>query len=93
MQRNAERIKVTRAELTAELRKRGFEVPDSHTNFVLARLPGEDLGPLQQDLKQRGVLVRHFKSPDLVDALRVTVGTAEEIARFLTALDEARKGR
>ncbi len=51
MQQNAERIKATRSSLTAELRKRGFEVPDSHTNFVLARLPGKDLRPLQQNLK------------------------------------------
>ncbi len=63
MQRNADRIKATRASLTTELRERGFEVPDSHTNFVLARLSGKDLGPLQQELKSSGVLVRHFKSP------------------------------
>jgi histidinol-phosphate aminotransferase len=90
MQRNADRIKATRASLTAELRERGFEVPDSHTNFVLARLPGKDLGPLQQELKSLGVLVRHFKSPDLVDALRITVGSTEEVARLLAALDRAR---
>jgi histidinol-phosphate aminotransferase len=64
----------------------GFEVPPSQANFVLARRPGEDLGPLYEGLKRRGVLVRHFPIAALRDSLRITVGTDEEIGVLLRVL-------
>jgi histidinol-phosphate aminotransferase len=66
----------------------GFEVPPSHANFVLARRPGQDLGPVYEGLKRRGVLVRHFPTPELRDALRITVGTDDEIAVLLRVLGQ-----
>ena len=66
----------------------GFEVPPSQANFVLARKPGEDLGPLYEGLKRRGVLVRYFPTPDLRDALRITVGTDDEISVLLRVLEQ-----
>jgi histidinol-phosphate aminotransferase len=90
MQQNAERVCATRAELSRELEQRGFSLLPSQANFVLARLPGRDLGPLQRNLKAEGVLVRHFAMPGLEDALRITVGTREEIAALLTALDHCK---
>jgi histidinol-phosphate aminotransferase len=86
MQENAARVRTTRAILAAGLRRAGFDVLPSETNFVLARRPGEDLGPLQQSLKQKGVLVRYFDTPSLRDAIRVTVGTPEEVQALLDAL-------
>jgi histidinol-phosphate aminotransferase len=86
MQESAARVRSTRAVLAAGLQRAGFEVPPSETNFVLARRPGENLGPLQQSLKEEGVLVRYFDTPALHDALRVTVGTPEEVQTLLDAL-------
>jgi histidinol-phosphate aminotransferase len=86
MEANIRRIRRTREELTEKLLEMGFEVPPSHANFVLARRPGEDLGPLYEGLKRRGVLVRHFPIVALRDSLRITVGTDEEIGVLLRVL-------
>jgi len=78
MQANVSRIRATRARLTASLGELGYRVPASHANFVLARRPGADQAPVAAALAERGVLVRHFPTPRLQDALRITVGTDEE---------------
>jgi histidinol-phosphate aminotransferase len=89
MQENVARVHRTRGELTAALRGRGFDVAPSETNFVLARRPGKGdaVGALCRGLRERGVLVRYFDVPELRDALRISIGTPEEIATFLAALD------
>jgi histidinol-phosphate aminotransferase len=80
------RVCRTRARLVDALRGVGYEVPDSHANFVLARRPGADQGPVARALASNDVLVRHFPTPGLSDALRVTVGTDDEIDRLLDVL-------
>jgi histidinol-phosphate aminotransferase len=86
MRRNVRRIQQQRAVLTRALREMGFEVYDSHTNFVLARRPGTDVRAIQQALKRRRILIRHFDVPDLDDCLRFTVGTPAETTALITAL-------
>jgi histidinol-phosphate aminotransferase len=86
MQRNVARIRATRAVLTAELEQLGFAVPPSEANFVLARRAGQPMGPVTAALAARGILVRHFAVPGLDDALRITVGTDDEVAALLDAL-------
>ncbi|MEO2167201.1 MAG: aminotransferase class I/II-fold pyridoxal phosphate-dependent enzyme, partial [bacterium] len=81
---NRARIVATRERLTADLRARGFEVPESATNFVLARRPGKSLEGLMLGLRDKGVLVRFFAG--LPDAIRITVGTDAEIDVLLSAL-------
>ncbi|MBX3025528.1 histidinol-phosphate transaminase [bacterium] len=88
MQAHVVRVRATRDRLTEALRRRGYEVPDSHANFVLARRPGIDQRPVLEALKQRRILVRHFATPALRDALRISIGTDEEIDALLRALDE-----
>jgi histidinol-phosphate aminotransferase len=84
---NVARIRATRARLTGALVERGYAVPPSSANFVLARKAGVDQGPVVRRLAERGILVRHFAVPGLADALRITVGTDEETDAFLAALD------
>ena len=86
MEQNVARIVASRARLSEELRAVGYDVLPSAANFVLARRPGEDQGAVQAALRERGVLVRHFATPRLVDALRISVGTDEEIDRLLAEL-------
>jgi histidinol-phosphate aminotransferase len=86
MEANVARVRSTRAGLTAALRDAGFDVLPSETNFVLVRRPGDNLAPLQRELKERGVLVRYFGTKELRDALRITVGTPEEVQALMTAL-------
>lgn len=78
------RVRATRHRLSATLRDMGFAVLPSQTNFVLARRPGEDLSTLAQTLREHRILVRYFGV--LPDAIRVSVGTDDEIDAFLEAL-------
>ena len=93
MQANVARIRATRGRLTADLAALGFQVLPSEANFVLARRPGHDLGPLARALAARDILVRHFAVPGLTDALRITVGTDAEVATLLAAIAETFESR
>jgi histidinol-phosphate aminotransferase len=83
---NVARVVRTRDRLVQALRALGYAVPASHANFVLGRRPGVDQAPVAAALATRGILVRHFTSHGLGDALRVSVGTDDEIDAFLAAL-------
>lgn len=88
MRENVGRIRTTRTRLIASLRELGYQVPESQTNFVLARKPGVNQEPVYLGCKQRGVLVRYFRVDGLEDALRITVGTDDEADALLAALRE-----
>lgn len=66
----------------------GLTVYRTEANFVLFRV--EHASAVWRDLlHSHSVLVRDFsRTPGLEDCLRVTVGTDEEIGRFLAAMDE-----
>ncbi|MEV8631469.1 histidinol-phosphate transaminase [Streptosporangium sp. NPDC051023] len=65
------------------LRARGLEVADSDANFVLfGRFP--DRHAVWQGMLERGVLIREVGPPGW---LRVSIGTAEEMAAFRAALE------
>ncbi len=89
MTANVARIRRTRAALTAGLERLGFAVLPSEANFVLARRRGTDLAPVAAALAACDILVRHFATPTLRDALRITVGTDEETALLLDRLASA----
>src|SRR5690242_16813823 len=61
----------------------------SEANFILFRVP--DANAVFAGLHTRGVLIKNLNGshPSLADCLRVTVGTPEENARFLSALQES----
>jgi histidinol-phosphate aminotransferase len=82
------RIQKTRGRLTRELKKTGFTVLPSQANFVMARRPGENLKDLYLELKRRRILVRYFDRPELQDALRITIGTPEEIKTLCRELKD-----
>jgi histidinol-phosphate aminotransferase len=86
MRRNVEKVIRTRARTEERLRKLGFEVPPSQANFVLARMPGRDMAPVTRGLRRAGILVRHFATPLLQDALRISIGTPTEMDALFKAL-------
>lgn len=84
---NVARVQVTRERLIEQLRGLGFDVPESQANFVLARWSGTpDARAIHQALRERALLVRYFDLPGLKDALRISVGTDEEIDALLSGL-------
>lgn len=86
MRANVAKIVATRARLRDGLIGLGYAVPPSAANFVLARQAGTDQAPVVGALREHGILVRHFATDRLRDALRISVGTDEEIDRLLGAL-------
>jgi histidinol-phosphate aminotransferase len=88
--RTWELVRAERARLATALRALSFELPDSQSNFVLARVPaGHDARALQQRLETRGILVRWFDADRLRDKLRITVGTPQQNDRLLAELGAA----
>jgi histidinol-phosphate aminotransferase len=93
---NRAKILATRSRLTERLRAMGFHVVDSQANFVWATRPEGGHRAIYEALKSQKVLVRYMRFPDarrgqsgdaaIVDGLRITVGTDEQVDRFLAVL-------
>ncbi|HWQ10952.1 MAG TPA: histidinol-phosphate transaminase [Holophaga sp.] len=81
-------IMASRGTLVAGLADLGFEVLPSVANFVFARHPGRDAGQLQEALRERGIIVRHFRQLRIEQFLRITVGTDAQCRALLDALAE-----
>ena len=85
----AEQIKLDRATLYRQLSEiTAVQVYPSEANFLLFRVANAT--EVFDGLKQRGVLIKnlHGGHPMLDDCLRVTVGTSEECAKFVAALQD-----
>jgi histidinol-phosphate aminotransferase len=78
-----QRIMANRESLVHGLSGLGFEVLPSVANFVFARHPGRRGAQLAAQLRERGVLVRHFQKPRIEDFLRITVGTEDQCSRLI----------
>ena len=75
-----------RAKTTSELQSLGYSVIPSETNFFMVHLR-RPVQPVIDAFKEKGVLVgRPF--PPLVEHLRVSIGTPEEMGRFMAAFRE-----
>lgn len=77
-----------RHSLTTELAALGFDVLPSQANFVFARPQNGNASDIASALRQQGIVVRHFDQPRIQEYLRITVGTAEQNQRLITALKE-----
>ncbi len=86
--RNAGVIIENRMWTTEELRKLGFTVTDSRSNFLFASCPTVPGGELYRRLKEKGILVRHFSGPRLEPWVRITIGTREETEALITQIQE-----
>lgn len=81
-----ERIIRTRTNLVEHLEDLGFEVLPSAANFVFVRHPQQDAGELSKQLRDRSIIVRHFRHPRIEQFLRITVGTEAECGALIEAL-------
>ena len=68
------------------LEKLGIPYYESKANFVLFQA-GERAIPIRDELRRRGVLVRD-RSYEIPGCVRVTVGTRDQIRRFLAELEQ-----
>lgn len=86
--KNCEEIIRIREETKQALLSLGFYLTDSSANFLFAAHPDIGGGDLYRRLKEKGVLVRHFDTPRICDFVRITVGSREDMAVFLTKTNE-----
>jgi histidinol-phosphate aminotransferase len=58
----------------------------SRANFIFTRHPGHDGARIAAALRERAILVRHFKQARIDQFLRISIGTDEECAALVEAL-------
>lgn len=82
-------VRTQRTLLKEALTKMGLPSVDSQSNFLLVSVPEViNAEKLYNNLKQRGILVRHFKHEGQENYLRITVGTADGNQLLLSTLKQ-----
>lgn len=82
-------VMATRDKLVAELAALNFSVLPSGANFIFARHATREGAELTAALRERSIIVRHFKNPlRIAPYLRITIGTDEQCAQLVSALRE-----
>ena len=88
----AARIAATREDFTASLRDAGWLVLPSKANFVFAAHPSLPGREVYRQLKERGILVRHFQTEGIDRFVRITIGMPEDMERLLATAGELEAG-
>ena len=71
-----------------EVEKLGFLVCPTTTNFAFIKHPKLDAGKITKELKDRGILVRHYQNERISAYLRVTIGSREEMEQVIKELKD-----
>ena len=86
VRRRIRHTRTAREELHETLAAAGLDPIPSHANFVYADVPGGDADGLADRLLRAGFIVRALRGFGAPGAIRVTVGTDEEMRMFAEAL-------
>ena len=91
-ERTCQQVIATRESLVKDLTGLGFEVLPSAANFIFAKhhsMPGAEL---TSKLRDKSIIVRHFKSPSRISPyLRITIGANEQSQILIDALTDILK--
>jgi histidinol-phosphate aminotransferase len=82
------KVIASRARLTRSLGQLGFDVLPSQANFVFASHRTRAALDLAQALRERRIIVRHFKAPRIDNHLRITIGDDAQCDALVAALRE-----
>ena len=88
LEQSSRKVIQTRETLAKQLSALGFDTLPSTANFIFTRHPKHAGVKLYQALRDRGIIVRHFKSARIDEFLRITIGTDEQSDELVTALKE-----
>jgi histidinol-phosphate aminotransferase len=75
----------TRGVMTRGLEQLGFHVLPSSANFIFAKHPARDGAAFAAALREKNIIVRHFKKERIDQYLRITVGTDDDCSKLLDA--------
>ncbi len=81
--KNCQKVIENRGYTKEQLIKLGFSVTNSFANFLFAKNDKISGKELYLKLKEKGVLVRHFDSPRISDYIRITIGSKEQMQKFI----------
>lgn len=76
----------TRERTKKELKKLGFAFPDSMANFIFATHPQKKAIDIFQILRKENIFVRYFNLPLIDNYLRISIGTEEDMDKFIDVL-------
>jgi histidinol-phosphate aminotransferase len=76
----------TREHTSISLKEMGFTILPSKANFIFISHPSIPAKSIFQELRNKGILVRYFNQPRIDNFLRVSIGTDEEMEKFLAAV-------
>lgn len=82
------RITDVRENTKKELKKLGFTFTDSKSNFLFAAHDKVKAETIFNELKSRKIYVRYWNKPRINNYLRISIGTAEEMEKLISALKE-----
>ncbi len=85
---NCKKIIATRQWTVNRLTEMGFQVLPSKANFIFAKHFAVSGEKIYLDLKEKGVLVRHFTKDRIKDFNRITIGTPEEMEILVEKIKE-----
>ncbi|QAT43234.1 histidinol-phosphate transaminase [Aminipila luticellarii] len=80
------KITEIRSYTSKELKGMGFTVLPSKANFIFAERKDIKGSYIYEELKKRGILIRHFTAPRIENYNRITIGTLEEMNILLNQL-------
>jgi histidinol-phosphate aminotransferase len=81
-------IRESREWTRLQLEALGFRVLPGSANFLFARSDRIGGEALYLALKKRGILIRHFTAERIADYNRITIGTREQMERFIAGVRE-----
>lgn len=79
----------SREALCSAMTALGFDILPSSANFIFASHPRFPARQLFTRLREQGVVVRYFDKPRIDNHLRISIGTDEDSAALLAALEVA----
>ena len=85
---NCRTIRENRRYTRNALLEMGFRALPSSTNFVFAKHPDIKGAEIYEELKKRGILVRHFDRDRIRGYNRISIGTKAQMDRLIEALAE-----
>ena len=88
IEENAKKVMATRERISAELRELGFMIPESYANFIFISHPEVKAEYLFKELRKKGIIVRYFNANRIINYLRVSIGTDEQMDAFMAGVKE-----
>jgi len=85
---SVEMVKNNKDYMESRLESLGFDVVPSKANFIFVRHPEISSTNLYEKLKEKKILVRHYKGPIQENYVRITIGSMLEIKSLVKAIEE-----